>query len=116
MPGSPLVVSATPGTIPPPKTLLSSLSVVFNLGVLLVSISEIFNGFDKRSLEKEVEDFQSLLSGFCTTSQQLYSTIYRTYIAPAISHIERHNSDKKMLFLPLPLVPKFCLYSIGSLQ
>jgi len=46
MPGSPPISTKDPGTIPPPKTLLSSESFKSILGLFDVSISFILIGFD----------------------------------------------------------------------
>ena len=64
MPGSPPKRMSDPGTIPPPKTRFNSTSVVFSRGVLAVSISEIFKGFEARLAGPEVAVSQSSFFGF----------------------------------------------------
>ena len=71
MPGSPPKRMSDPGTIPPPKTLFNSSSVVFSLGVFVVSISAIFKGLETRSFAEELVVFQVPLSGFWTSSSTI---------------------------------------------
>ena len=87
MPGSPPISTKDPGTIPPPKTLLSSESFKSILGLFDVSISFILIGFDEDWL---LVNPMETVFGFCTTSstnefhslQALHCPSHLGYLAP----------------------------------